>query len=215
MVDFILFNLRVAFNDVYSGWILWNLFLAFIPLALSFWLYRRHSYSRSVLWWVAFVVFIAFLPNAPYLLTDIIHLIRGTGQVATWVIALFFIPLHVFAILLGFEAYVVSLINQAYYLKRQGAGRFILASELLTHALCAVGIFLGRFRRYNSWDLVTDPDRILVATLDDLTSKLPLVVMIITFIILTAMYWIFKQITLGLALRARYARMGKDVLDEI
>jgi uncharacterized membrane protein len=126
-----------------------------------------------------------------------------------------FIPIHVFAILLGFEAYVVSLINQSYYLKRQGAGKFILLSELLTHALCAIGIFLGRFRRYNSWDLVTDPDRVLNATLDDLTSKLPLVVMIITFIILTVMYWIFKQVTLGVALRMQYARRGKDVLDEI
>lgn len=215
MVNALLSGLRAAFDNVYSGWILWNLFLAFIPLVLSFWLYRRHSYSRSVLWWVGFAVFIAFLPNAPYVLTDIIHLIRGTDGVATWLIALIFIPIHVFAILLGFEAYVVSLINQGYYLKRQGAGKFILTSELLTHALCAVGIFLGRFRRYNSWDLVTDPDRILVATLDDLTSKLPLVVMIITFIILAVLYWVFKQITLGLALRVRYARLGKDVLDEI
>lgn len=215
MVSFILSSLRAAFSDVYSGWILWNLFLAFIPLALSFWLYRRHVYSRSILWWGVFIAFIAFLPNSPYVLTDIIHLIRGTDQVSTWAIALFFIPLHLFAIVLGFEAYVVSLINQGYYLKRQGAGRFILASELLIHALCAIGIFLGRFRRYNSWDLVTDPDRILNATLDDLTSKLPLVVMFVTFIILAVLYWVFKQITLGLALRMKYARMGKDVLDEI
>lgn len=215
MVSALTSSLRAAFDNVYSGWILWNLFLAFIPLVLSFWLYRRHRVSRSIVWWIGFIVFIAFLPNAPYVLTDIIHLIRGTDHVSTWLIALIFIPMHVFAILLGFEAYVVSLINQAYYLKRQGSGRFILASELLTHALCAIGIFLGRFRRYNSWDLVTDPDRILVATLDDLTSKLPLVVMIITFIILTVLYWVFKQITLGLALRVQYARAGKDVLDEI
>lgn len=215
MVNFILSSLRTAFSDVYSGWILWNLFLAFIPLVFSFWLYRRKVQTRSLLWWIGFAVFIAFLPNAPYVLTDIIHLIRGTTEVSTWVITLFFIPIHVFAILLGFEAYVVSLINQGLYLKRQGAGKFILLSELLTHALCAIGIFLGRFRRYNSWDLVTDPDRILSNTLDDLTSKLPLVVMLITFIILVVLYWVFKQITLGLALRMKYARMGKDVLDEI
>jgi uncharacterized membrane protein len=215
MVSPILLSLRSALGDVYSGWILWNLFLAFIPLVLSFWLYRRNVSARSILWWVGFAVFIAFLPNAPYVLTDIIHLIRGTSRASTWAVALVFIPIHVFAILLGFEAYVVSLINQSYYLKRQGAGKFILLSELLTHALCAIGIFLGRFRRYNSWDLVTDPDRVLNATLDDLTSKLPLVVMIITFIILTVMYWIFKQVTLGVALRMQYARRGKDVLDEI
>lgn len=214
-MEAILLSIRAAFGNVYSGWILWNLFLAFIPLVLSFYLYRRRSMSRSILWWLGFVVFVAFLPNAPYVLTDIIHLIRGTRFVSTWLIALIFIPIHAFAILLGFEAYVVALINQAYYLKRQGAGYFILWSELLTHALCAIGIYLGRFRRYNSWDLVTEPDEILVNTLDDLTSKLPLIVIILTFVILTVLYWIFKQITLGLALRVKYVQMGKDVLDEL
>lgn len=214
-MEALLFDIKIAFANVYSGWILWNLFLAFIPLALSFWLYRRETRSRSLLWWISFTVFVAFLPNAPYLLTDIIHLIRGTRFVATWVIALIFIPIHVFAILLGFEAYVVALINQGYYLKRQGASHLILWTELLTHALCAIGIFLGRFHRFNSWDLVTEPEVILFATLDDLTSKRPLLVIMLTFGILAGLYWIFKQITLGLALRVRYAQMGKDVLDEI
>ncbi|NJL20220.1 MAG: DUF1361 domain-containing protein [Leptolyngbyaceae cyanobacterium SM1_3_5] len=203
-----------AFSTVYSGWIAWNLFLAFIPLALSFWLFRRPSTVRDVLWWTGFVVFIAFLPNAPYLLTDIIHLIRGTQSgYSPWVIALAFIPLHVSAILLGFEAYVVSVINQSSYLKRIGAKAWILWSELATHLLCAIGVFMGRFRRYNSWDLVTDPGNVIVTTIDDLTDRLPALVILLTFVILTVLYWIFKQITLGLKLRVRYARQGLDVLE--
>jgi uncharacterized membrane protein len=211
----ILSSIRAAFSSVYSGWILWNLFLAFIPLVLSFWLYRQKTEARSLLWWLGFLVFAAFLPNAPYVLTDIIHLIRGTPYVSTWLIALVFLPIHAFAILLGFEAYVVALINQGYYLKRQGAGKFIVPSELLTHALCAIGIYMGRFRRFNSWDLVTEPDNVLITTLDDLTSKWPLAVIFTTFVILAVLYWLFKQITFGLVLRVQYARMGKDVLDEI
>ncbi|WAL62548.1 DUF1361 domain-containing protein [Thermocoleostomius sinensis] len=211
----ILSSIRAAFSNVYSGWILWNLFLAFIPLALSFWLYRQKTESRSLLWWLGFLVYAAFLPNAPYVLTDIIHLIRGTPYVSTWLIALVFLPIHAFAILLGFEAYVVALINQGYYLKQQGAKQFILPAELLTHVLCAIGIYMGRFRRFNSWDLVTDPDNVLITTLDDLTSKWPLAVIVTTFVILTVLYWLLKQITLGLVLRVQYARLGKDVLDEI
>jgi uncharacterized membrane protein len=204
MIRAILSSIRAAFSDVYSGWILWNLFLAFIPLVLSFWLYRQKHDARSLLWWIGFGIFAAFLPNAPYVLTDIIHLIRGTPYVSTWLIALVFLPIHVIAILLGFEAYVVALINQGYYLKRQGAGRWILVSELLTHALCAIGIYMGRFRRFNSWDLVTAPDNVLVTTLDDLTSKWPLIVVFTTFIILSIMYWLLKQITFGLVLRLQY-----------
>ena len=108
--------------NIHSGWIAWNLFLAFIPLGLSFWLFRRKSQSRSVFWWVAFLVFIAFLPNAPYLLTDIIHLINAArNYYSVWVITLFLIPPHLIAILLGFEAYVISLMNLDHYLRKQGA----------------------------------------------------------------------------------------------
>lgn len=215
-MEAILYSIRAAFANVYSGWILWNLFLAFIPLVLSFWLYRRKTQTRSWLWWAIFVVFIAFLPNAPYVLTDIIHLIRGTRLVwSTWIIALIFIPLHLFAILSGFEAYVVALINQGMYLKRQGGRQYILWAELMTHGLCAIGIYLGRFRRFNSWDLVTAPETVVLSTLNDLTSKRPVIVIIVTFIILAVLYGIFKQLTLGLALHIKYARMGKDVLAEL
>lgn len=205
----------VAFSDVYSGWILWNLFLAFIPLVLSFWLFRRKQISRSLLWWVVLVVFIAFLPNAPYMLTDIIHLIRGTrAGIDIWVIALAFIPLHLMAILGGFEAYVVSLINQGYYLRKQGLSRpTVWGAEVLVHLLCAIGVYLGRFRRFNSWDLVTFPGNVALTTLNDLTSKQPVAVVILTFIILTVFYWVMKQVSLGLYLRYIYFRMGKDVLE--
>ena len=194
------------FEQHYSGWIFWNLFLAFIPLALSFWLFRGQSRSRSFLWWIGLIVFIAFLPNAPYMLTDVIHLIAAIrSDYSVWEITLIFIPLHVSAILCGFEAYVISLINQGHYLKQQGAEKFVVGSELLVHALCAVGIFLGRFLRFNSWDIVTNPDVVLFHTIDYLTDKRPLLVIGITFVVLAVSYWIMKQLTLGVLLRIRYA----------
>jgi uncharacterized membrane protein len=202
-----------AFNR-HSGWIIWNLFLAFIPLALSFWLYRRRTNSRSILWWVAFLTFLAFLPNAPYLLTDIIHLIRATRSgYSAFIITLIFIPLHLFAILAGFEAYVIAVMNQSSYLRRQGAGRFVIWSELLTHLLCAIGVFMGRFRRFNSWDLVTDPGNVLLITLDDLTAKRPLLVIMVSFVGLTVLYWLVKQINLGILLRFREMKAKGDWLD--
>lgn len=205
-------ELSRAFDEIYSGWILWNLFLAFIPLVLSFWLFRRKAISRSLLWWIALIVFVAFLPNAPYVLTDIIHLIRGVQpSLSPWIVALVVIPVHLFAMLSGFEAYVVCLINQGYYLKRQRVGQFVVWAELIVHALCAIGVYLGRFRRFNSWDLVTDPGSVLVRTVNDLTERRPLFVIFIIFVILTVFYWIMKQITLGLVLRVHYARSKIDI----
>ncbi|NER01033.1 MAG: DUF1361 domain-containing protein [Cyanothece sp. SIO2G6] len=282
----LLFDISTAFTNVYSGWILWNLFLAFVPLILSFLLFRRKTIAQAWLWilmgltsfigvvglwprlprvmasqlsliqgvmlgelsallklswlvaialilltinfllmrqkeptrtwkwWIMLAVFIVFLPNAPYVLTDIIHLIRGisSGQIPTWVVALVFIPLHTIAILLGFQAYVISLLNQSAYLKQRGIPQYILPAELLVHALSAVGIYLGRFIRLNSWDLVIDPSNVVLTTLNSLTSRWPMLVIMVTFVILTVLYWIMKQVTLGLKLRIHYARSGWDAL---
>ena len=286
MLDY-LYQIRSAISGSYSGWILWNLFLAFIPLVLSFLLFRRRMISRSWLgwfsglvvligvagllprlpglmgstlellrsaatgvfsaqvtllwfvvlgvislalclllfkrkvgprsglWWIGLVIFIAFLPNAPYVLTDIIHLIRAanSGRISPVMIALVVIPLHSVAIIAGFEAYVISLLNQGYYLKYHGARRFIGLGEIIVHALCAVGVYLGRFIRFNSWDLVTDPGNVLTTTLDTLTARRPMLVIFITFVVLTVLYWILKQITIGLKLRIRTLQMGDDGLD--
>jgi uncharacterized membrane protein len=195
--------------------VIWLGVLAIVALGLSFFLFKRKQNLRSGVWWLGLVVFIAFLPNAPYLLTDIIHLIRATssGQISIWVIALVVIPVHVLAILLGMEAYVLSLMNQGYYLKYRGAKQYILLGELIVHALCAIGVYLGRFVRFNSWDLVTDPGNVLLTTFDTLTAKRPAFVMFLTFVILTVLYWVMKQLTIGVKLRWRAAQMGDDGLD--
>ncbi|BAZ45623.1 hypothetical protein NIES4102_26490 [Chondrocystis sp. NIES-4102] len=209
-MKFILVDAFEAFNE-YSGWIVWNLFLAFIPLVLSCWLFLIHRNKRSVFWWICLIIFIAFLPNAPYLLTDIIHLIAAIrGNYSIWITTLIFIPLHLGAIFLGWEAYVISLINQSRYLKQQGAKKWIVTSELLTHALSAIGIYLGRFLRFNSWDLLTKPDILLASTIDDLTSKKPLLLMLITFVVITILYWLTKQLTLGLILRVKQLLYNLD-----
>ena len=46
----LLLDIASAFNNVYSGWIWWNLFLAFIPLLLSYGLFRRQAIPRG--WWL-------------------------------------------------------------------------------------------------------------------------------------------------------------------
>jgi uncharacterized membrane protein len=198
----------------YNQWIAWNLFLAFIPLVISFYLFRRPSTQRSPLWWIRLAVYIAFLPNAPYVLTDIIHLIQATWSTPSlWVITFFYIPLHLGAIFVAFEAYVVSLINQSSYLRRIGLKQYIFRAELLTHSLCAIGIYLGRFLRLNSWDIVTAPKNVIVVTLNELTGKGPLAVMFVTAIILTILYWIMKQVTIGILLRIREWRNDSHYFD--
>ena len=178
-------------------WMTWNLFLAFIPVALSVWLFRRQC-GRSGVWWLGFLSFYAFLPNAPYLLTDIIHLIDDIRRVPSiWIITLVLIPVYLVVILAGFEAYVISLINLGYYLHRIGKTKWIFTVELITHVLCAVGIYWGRFLRFNSWDFITQPDAILTKGVEEILGKQPLIIITITFIVLWGLYWLMKRVTLG------------------
>lgn len=195
--------------------LLWLAGVILLALGASLWL-SRHSHTRQLwLWWGGLATFIAFLPNAPYVLTDIIHLLRGTsaGIIKIWVIAFIFIPIHAAVILVGFEAYVVSLLNVGFYLKQKGLAAFTLPMELCLHGLSALGIYLGRFIRLNSWDMLVDPTSVIVNTLNTLTSRRPLAVICFSFILLTILYWMMKQVTLGLRLRAHYARRGIDPLD--
>ncbi len=184
-------------------WLSWNLYLAFVPLALSILLFRGGQ-PRSWSWWLIFLMFLAFLPNAPYLLTDTIHLIDLLHMTnSMWIIILILIPVYLLFILAGFEAYVLSLINQGYYLNRMGWGRWIIWAELLTHALCAVGIYLGRFLRFNSWDFINRPHALAFSIIGVLGSKRRLLIIAVSFVVVSGLYWIMKQASLRIIAQMR------------
>ena len=182
-------------------WLSWNLYLAFVPVVLSILLFRSRG-SRSWLWWIQLLVFFAFLPNAPYLVTDFIHL-TAFFQITNSLplIFLLVIPVYLLFILAVFEAYVLSLINLGYYLKQIGRSQWILRAELFTHVLCAIGIYLGRFQRLNSWYLITKP-QVLARNMSELLFSLrPLLIIAVTFVMLSGLYWIMKQVTLKIMLQ--------------
>lgn len=182
-------------------WMLWNTFLAVVPLGLSMVLFRQGG-RRSLLWWLGAIAFVAFLPNAPYVLTDVIHLIDDIRRESSiWLIALVLMPQYLLFMLIGFEAYVLSLINLGQDLKAQGHNRWVTPVELLLHALSAIGVYLGRFERFNSWDFVTHPHTVLERTIESLVAKQPLIVIATTFLVITGLYWLLKQITVAVLLQ--------------
>lgn len=139
-------------------WMAWNLFLALVPLLLARYLFGHQDRPRWLLI-TGGAVFVAFLPNAPYVLTDVLHLPRelaathGNHWLAAALVGQYLI---LFAV--GFAAYVLSLVRLERWLADHGASRrAVLITDLSLHALCAVGIVLGRVFRFNSWDLVTNP----------------------------------------------------------
>jgi uncharacterized membrane protein len=206
-----------------SGWMGWNMFLAVIPLYLSLYLFREPAMVsdrrqvigtvwlrqrlhdripqslRQSLWSIGVLIFIAFLPNAPYILTDVIHLNRFILEYnSLWVTGFLIAPMFLVFIGTGFLTYVLSLINVGYYLHKRGQGRWIPAVELTLHLLCAIGVFVGRFPRLNSWHFVTQPGRVIVTLLGTLFSPTGILGITIGFMIITALYVPSKEIVLAL-----------------
>jgi uncharacterized membrane protein len=173
--------------------ILWNSFLAFIPFILSVWLFRI-ALSRSLLWWLILLIFVLFLPNAPYILTDSIHLISYFQEdYAKSLIFLVLIPQYSIFIFIGFQLYVLSLLNLKIYCQQRYSNSAILPLEIILHFLSAIGIYLGRFLRLNSWHLVTQPEEVLWS-LENLLHKKPLIFVSVCFLIIWLVYEINKRL---------------------
>lgn len=131
----------------------WNVFLAFIPYLIS--LYFEKIKEKKVLFYFSIIVFILFLPNAFYLITDFIHLQNHkyyetiyvyTRSLDIWV-ALIHIAL---GFILGIIFGTYSLINLEKIVQKKYQQLIIIFICLLS----GIGIYIGRFLRFNSWDII-------------------------------------------------------------
>ena len=161
----------------------------------------KHGNSRPLVWWIGLLLFILILPNAPYILTDIVHFYDAVRDVdSVWGITLVIVPIYIGFIGVGWCAYLFSLINVGRYLQQQELGRYINTAEISLHLLCSIGIYIGRFVRFNTWSIVTRPRDFVQVLPGELIGKFPLVVILGTFLIITVFYTVSKSIALRLSL---------------
>jgi uncharacterized membrane protein len=155
-----LLGLRWAYTQrgTYS-WLLWNLFLAWLPLFSALVAYNLDK-SRLRLKWLMVIccalIWLLFFPNAPYLVTDLIHL-KPKPEAPFWFDLILLVAFAWTGCLLGFVS--LSLMQEVV---RKAVGRvagWLFAAAVLV--LSSFGIYLGRFLRLNSWDALSNPLRIL------------------------------------------------------
>jgi uncharacterized membrane protein len=140
-----------------TRFLIWNLALAWVPLLMAV---GFAALSRTV-WQLPWLLgWLAFLPNSVYLVTDLSHL--GEGGTELWRHVL----QYGFAAWTGIMLGVVSLrLIHARIERDYGAvlGWMVVVASI---GLCAVGVVIGRFQRWNSWDLVTQPKAVVASTLE-------------------------------------------------
>ncbi|HNA16416.1 MAG TPA: DUF1361 domain-containing protein [Ferruginibacter sp.] len=167
-----------AFNKLLAGWFLfiglliacrmyitrellfiflvWNLFLAWIPFYVSALLQlfkqkRRVSYLLLITW-------LLFFPNSLYIITDLIHVGRGS-DFPRWFDAILIFSAAVLGLLMAF----ISLYRVEQFLETKMKQRVVHALMIFILFLGSFGVYLGRFLRWNSWDVLHQPHRLFVS----------------------------------------------------
>ena len=170
-------------------YLLWNLVLAWLPLVFAVWLLRV---LRSKLWssWEALipsVLWLVFLPNSFYMISDFIHL-QEVQRVDVLYDAVMFTSFIYTGVLLGFSSlYLIHL-----QLKKRFSD-IVSANWIgVTLITCSFAVYVGRDLRWNSWDILTNPGGLLFDISDRLQHPSAYPQMFVTvisfFILLASMY---------------------------
>lgn len=151
-------------GDPYYRFLVWNLILAWVPLALAVAAYARARRRVDLVVAALLVPWLLFFPNAPYLLTDFIHL--GEGPAPLWYDALMLSAFAWTGLLLGFASlYLVQMI-----LRRALGATIAWVGVLGALGLASVGVYVGRFVRFNSWDALLHPVRVAEVVNEQLSA---------------------------------------------
>lgn len=141
----------------------WNLFLAWIPVVFAY-VAMAFSRRRQLLYVIvpAFaLLWLLFFPNAPYILTDLQHLALDTSTAPIWFDVLLLIWFSWTGVLLGIVSLYVmhNIVTGAF-------GRW--PGWIFVFVVCglgSLGIYIGRFVRFNSWDVLQNPSEIALTIL--------------------------------------------------
>jgi len=196
----------VAGRSLYSHtshfqFLIWNLFLAWIPLVLAALIYRVATRRGDPARWIivpAAIVWLLFFPNAPYIVTDFVHLGQFHDNVPGW----FDVMLIAWYAWTGLLLAIVSLRLMQEIVARAWGSRVGWLFVVLVTAAGSLGIYLGRFLRFNSWNVFQAP-LTLADTGWDKLSRPDAGELLLGFAVLFALLFLFLYATVYLLARPR------------
>jgi uncharacterized membrane protein len=144
-------------GDLRYTFLAWNLFLAWLPLIFALLASEKYQHASASNWHFVSLAgaWLLFFPNAPYIFTDLIHL-TASFYVHFWVDLTLILLCAFTGLVLGFVSLYLMQSVVARLFGRPASWLFITAVA----ALSGFGIYLGRFLRFNSWDVVFRPRQV-------------------------------------------------------
>ncbi|KAA1190298.1 DUF1361 domain-containing protein [Paenibacillus sp. B2(2019)] len=203
-------------TDSFYAFLLWNLFLAWIPFLFSMAAYELDKRKIGGLLLVPLgVAWLLFFPNAPYLMTDLVHLtirksryiVDGTIQNRYWYDLVTLLLFTWSGWLTGF----FSLYQFQTVVYRKSSLLFSWIFVLAACVLGGYGVLLGRVYRLNSWDVLTDRHQLYQLVMDSLNRQSVFFSLFIAFVLLViyaTMYCLLNG--LGTSERGRGAKRMRD-----
>jgi uncharacterized membrane protein len=149
---------------------IWNLFLAWIPYWCALVLNRisRATTTLSNIGsWIFFFCWLLFFPNAPYIVTDLLHL-KHRAPIPLWYDVMLMMTFAWTGLMLGYA----SLFEVQYFLEKRFSQRITWSIIVFAIVLGGFGVFMGRFQRLNSWDVATKPFSLIRSEIEILMHPL-------------------------------------------
>lgn len=137
--------------------LLWNLFLAYIPYGISTLLFLWEEKIKShIILLIIIGLWLVFYPNAPYILTDLFHF-KVRKDIPVWYDLVMILTFAFNGLILG----LLSLLDIHRIIAKRYSAIVGWLFVGLSSFLCGFGIYLGRYLRWNSWDIVSQPTGLL------------------------------------------------------
>jgi uncharacterized membrane protein len=138
-------------HDLYYLFLIWNLFLAGVPLLISQILVRQNSVNRLALAGILYI-WLLFLPNAPYIVTDLVHLYQRS-PVPFWYDMLLVLLSAINGLIMGF----ISIRQTEVVIKKHVRILNLNLFRVMVILAMSYGVYVGRYLRFNSWDAFIRP----------------------------------------------------------
>ncbi|MCK7591485.1 DUF1361 domain-containing protein [Subsaxibacter sp. CAU 1640] len=160
-LSLVLLAIRMKLNQSFFFlFLVWNLFLAVIPFVITTYLREKEHLNKFVLMaW--FGIWLLFLPNAPYIVTDLLHL-RSSEHYLMWLDVLVVTSFAFNGLIVFFQ----SLMDMEEILKNYVSKRWLFILMCFVIFLTGFGMYLGRFLRYNSWEIIQHPSQLFTDIID-------------------------------------------------
>ena len=151
-------------NNLFYLFLVWNLFLAAIPFTITQLIKSNTTlHSKKTIGYIGFTVWLLFLPNSPYIITDLVHLHNKNSNLI-W-LDLFLVFVFAFnGLFLG----VLSMLDMFSIVRTHYGNKIAKHTLFLVSIVSGYGIYLGRFLRFNSWDITTKPLTLIYQIADSL-----------------------------------------------